>query len=178
MKKFILFLLVAAAVLPLVLTGCAREEVDGSDCVRIHIRANGNGEEDQRVKLAVRDRIVEYLTPLLCEAIDTSAAEKIIEENKGKIVKIADGTLLEGGFGYRAAARLTTEYFPARSYDGVVFPSGEYRALIVELGLGAGDNWWCVAFPPLCFLEDGKTDGPVQYKSLIKETVKKWRKNK
>jgi len=142
-----------------------------TECLRLHIRANSNENADQAVKLLVRDEVVKMLTPLICNADNVENAERIIEENKAKIKETADNVLSKD-FNYRAAVKLTTEFFPTRKYGDLVFNEGDYRALIIDLGSGAGDNWWCVAFPPLCFLEDGKN---VQYKSLIKETIKKWR---
>ena len=80
-------------------------------------------------------------------------------------------TLAEAGFSYRATVSLTKEKFPTRVYDGYTLPAGEYRALIVYLGEGVGDNWWCVVYPPLCF---SSLSTGVVYKSKIAEIIQKW----
>lgn len=148
------------------MVGC---DAESEDPIRIHIRANSNSAEDQAVKLSVRDAVIGYLTPKLKNAASRSDAYSIIEDSIGGITAKADKVLCSYGFSYAAGARLTNEYFPARSYDGVVFDSGYYDALIVELGSGSGDNWWCVAYPPLCFY--GNED--VEYSSIIWEWINK-----
>ncbi|MGN1051781.1 MAG: stage II sporulation protein R, partial [Candidatus Scatosoma sp.] len=80
------------------------------------------------------------------------------------------------GFSYGAKAELKTERFPARVYDGVTLPEGDYESLILNLGSGKGDNWWCVAYPPLCFSTAGKTN--VAYKSLIAERIREWKERR
>jgi len=83
-------------------------------------------------------------------------------------------TLQEEGFSYGARAQIKQEYFPTRVYDEYVLSAGEYTALILELGKGKGDNWWCVVYPPLCF---AATNTNVIYKSKIKEIIENWKKN-
>ncbi len=139
-------------------------------CVRIHIRANSNSQEDQAVKLKVRDAVTDYLTHCLDKADTKQDALDILNREKNALTAIADSVLSAYGFTYGAAAEIGTERFPERSYGGYVFPEGDYQALVLELGSGEGDNWWCVAFPPLCFVPDG--DGEkVVYKSWIKEKL-------
>lgn len=163
MKKIICTLIICAiAAASFALTGCGQA---AEDPIRIHIRANSNTAADQSVKLLVRDNVVSYLTPKLENAADKSDAYEIISGSLTKINGIAKEVLNKNGFSYGATVRLNNEYFPARSYDGVVFDSGWYDALIVELGTGEGDNWWCVAYPPLCFYGNDS----VEYTSLIKE---------
>ena len=93
-----------------------------------------------------------------------------IEERLDEIEKVVSCALQEKGFFYGVQAEIVTEEFPTRVYDGYTFPAGEYRALMLYLGEGEGDNWWCVVYPPLCF--SGTTN--VVYKSKIVETIQKW----
>lgn len=140
-----------------------------SEVVRIHIRANSDSAEDQTVKLAVRDEITARLTVMLdgCESKDDALA--MLAKNSGNLRETAQSALETNGFDYKARVELKTETFPEREYDGYVFPAGEYDALMIYLGEGAGDNWWCVAFPPLCFLPgDGEN---VTYSSWVKELL-------
>lgn len=140
----------------------------GGEYLRIHIRADSNEAEAQAVKYAVRDEVVEYLTPLVAEYGTKSAAMKGIETHLEDVAAVASGLLKSKGFEYGATAELTTEEFPTRVYGEYTLPAGEYSALIIRLGSGAGDNWWCVVYPPLCF---SAGNGNVVYKSKIKEII-------
>ena len=140
--------------------------------VRIHIRANSNSEIDQAVKLKVRDEITKYLSDILIECKDKKQALSLISQSQSKLAEIADNTLYNNNFKYSSAVSVEKSYFPEKEYDGYVFPEGEYDALIISLGTGAGDNWWCVAFPPLCFVSDGG-EGEIVYKSWVKEILDK-----
>jgi stage II sporulation protein R len=136
--------------------------------LRIHIRANSNCESDQAVKMQVKSSVSKYLTIALDGVTDFSSAYSVINSQLGVITTIANETLKENGFLYKAKAKLCYEYFPIRAYNDTVVDSGYYDALVIELGLGKGDNWWCVIYPPLCFISPTKAND-IRYKSLIKE---------
>ena len=150
------------------------QTVQGKEYLRIHIRADSNEDEAQAVKYTVRDRVVEYLTPLVAEYEDMEESKKGIRSRLAEIENVAKKTLQEEGFSYGARAQIKQEYFPTRVYDEYVLSAGEYTALILELGKGKGDNWWCVVYPPLCF---AATNTNVIYKSKIKEIIENWKKN-
>lgn len=171
MKKIVIVILL---LMMFSLSGCADTKNRKQDCVRIHIRANSNSEIDQSVKLEVRDAVVNYLTPLLANCASSDKAKEIIGRNLDAVKKTSDDVLCKKGFSYRATVRLSEEKFPYRKYDDVSFPEGVYDALIVELGEGVGNNWWCVCFPPLCFVPDDGSEN-FQYKSKIVEIIKKFR---
>ena len=140
-----------------------------SEVVRIHIRANSDSAEDQAVKLAVRDDITAYLTSKLEWCENKTDALRVLDGEKENLRYIAQKALEHNGYDYKVRVELKTESFPERTYDGYTFPAGEYDALMIYLGEGAGDNWWCVAFPPLCFLPgDGEN---VTYSSWVKELL-------
>ena len=142
-----------------------------TEYLRIHIRANSNAEDDQAVKYKVRDVIVQTLTPALKDCTTKSEAREKLCQNLTLVTSIADGVLKENGYAYGAKATLRLEEFPTRVYNSLTLPSGCYEALIVELGDGAGDNWWCVVYPPLCF---AATDTNVIYRSKIKEIIERF----
>ena len=144
-----------------------------NEFLRIHIRADSNAAEAQAVKYYVRDKVVEFLTPLVAECGDKAAAMRGVKENLARIAQVAQKSLREKGFSYGASAELTVESFPTRIYDDFVLPSGEYHALILRLGSGQGDNWWCVVYPPLCFAAPSGQN--VIYKSKILEIIRKFR---
>ena len=138
--------------------------------IRIHIRANSNLEIDQNIKYEIKDDIVSYLIPSIsnCETRDDFI--EVINNNLNGIENVANNVLKENGFDYFAKVKFCQEKFPTRSYDGLVLESGIYDSLIVELGSGTGDNWWCVVYPPLCFISNNSQD--IMYKSRILEILK------
>ena len=150
MKKLVILFLLAVLFFGLV--GCS--SFDDQDCFRIHIRANSNEQIDQNVKYMVKDAVVEFLTPLLADATDKNKAKQIVTANSGQICLVADKVLKDNGFNYKSSAKISKENFPTRAYGDFVLEQGEYDALIVNLGSGSGDNWWCVVYPALCHASD------------------------
>ncbi len=144
-----------------------------NQCIRIHIRANSNDESDQAIKLEVRDKITAYLQSRLASCKNKAQAKNVLEQEQDALAQIADSVLYNANFNYKATVCLKNEYFPERQYDGYCFPEGYYDALIVYLGDGVGDNWWCVAFPPLCFVPNSNNGENVVYKSWVKEWLDK-----
>ena len=138
--------------------------------LRIHVRANDNGYESQRVKLMVKDAIVQYLTPLLSSCKSKEEAKGIVLEKRDQLTALANEVLLSQGASYTAACSVKSEVFPTRIYQGITLPGGRYEALIFSLGKAQGENWWCVVYPPLCFA-GGERD--VEYRSFIYDWIQK-----
>ena len=120
------------------------------DVVRLHILANSNSEADQKVKLKVRDALLKTNASILSDSVTKENAKEHFEKSKELLLKTAEETLKENGFGYNVKITLQEEYFETRAYGNLTFPAGKYTALKVVLGEGEGENWWCVMFPPLC----------------------------
>ncbi|MFA6860713.1 MAG: stage II sporulation protein R [Clostridia bacterium] len=139
--------------------------------LRIHIRANSNLSEDQSVKYAIKDKIVDAMVGFLAYCETKEEAEKTVKNNLSLIEEVANKTLIAYGFSYKAKAFLRTESFPTRSYQDLTLESGIYDALILELGEAKGDNWWCVVYPPLCFVQNNPSCDKVVYKSRIIEII-------
>lgn len=142
---------------------------------RLHIIANSNSAEDQAVKLEVRDAVLEYEA----ENLDAVSAAKTREElmaHGAELLEIIEGVLRSNGFDYGAQMLVGTFPFPDREYNGVLYPAGDYDAFRVILGDGAGENWWCVMFPPLCILksDNGKidTDETIEFESVFVKLFK------
>ena len=172
MKGFcISFLLV----LIIILSACAGAFGRGTDAhteyLRIHIRADSNEEDAQAVKYKVKDAVVAFLTPFIAECDSKQKAESMLQGKLSDIEEVADRVLYEQGYSYKSRARINAEKFPTRSYGEFTLESGYYDALIIELGSGKGDNWWCVVYPPLCFTGSGTR---YEYKSKILEIVKRF----
>ena len=165
MKNIIIFMLLLLSVVGFV--GC--ENKNNNDYLRIHIRANSNNEEDQNVKFFIKDIVVEYMTPLLVDAKNKNDVMLIIEENKRELIHVVDMALQSQGFDYGCSISINNEFFPTRNYDGLTLDADYYDALIVNLGSGDGNNWWCVMYPNLCF----NNPNDVVYKSKIKEIIDK-----
>lgn len=118
--------------------------------VRLHVLANSDGQEDQALKLLVRDRVLARATELLTQARDRTEAEALLRAELPELEALAVRELRANGCAYPVTAELADTQFPTREYDGFTLPAGEYLALRVVIGEGAGRNWWCVVFPPLC----------------------------
>lgn len=175
MKKFCIFFLLSCILIVTATLGtaCSYPVTTEERFLRIHIRADSNDAEAQAVKYAVRDGVVEYLTPIICEAQSFANAAAVLEEELDGVTAVANGVLKGQGFDYNAKATLKREQFPTRKYGEYTLEEGEYLALIIELGSGKGQNWWCVIYPPLCFA--GQTNTPVVYKSKILEIIERWK---
>ena len=151
-------------------------DVQAGAFLRMHIRADSNEKEAQEVKYAVRDRVVEYLTPLVASYQSKAQAIRGVEAHLQEVTNAANEVLHANGLGYSARAELKKESFPTRVYEDYVLPAGEYSALILYLGKGEGDNWWCVVYPPLCF--SSPTGKNVVYKSKIEEIIRRFQQGK
>ncbi|MDR3591433.1 MAG: stage II sporulation protein R [Negativicutes bacterium] len=123
------------------------------ELIRLHILANSDSPEDQRVKLQVRDAVNNYLAPLLSEAPTAGAARQIVAEQREGILEVARAEVRRSGASYPVAMETGWFDFPLRSYGTLVLPAGRYEAVRILLGEGRGANWWCVLFPPLCFVD-------------------------
>ena len=118
--------------------------------VRLHVLANSDSDEDQALKLAVRDAIVEKTATLFNDCRDIETAKAITEQNIAVLRDCAVQTVRQLGYDYGVEIKTGVETYPVRRYSDFVFPAGDYFSLRVIIGSGKGKNWWCVLFPPLC----------------------------
>ena len=121
---------------------------------RLHVIANSDTEEDQKLKLKIKTRIVEYLEEILGKDADLEETKEAVLTHLGEIEREAEKLVHEQGFDYQVKAVVEKTYFPKKSYGDCTFPAGEYEALNVKIGEARGHNWWCVLYPSLCFIED------------------------
>lgn len=138
--------------------------------IRFHVIANSDNDEDQNLKLKVRDKVLEYIAPKLKDSQSIEQSRKIIKENDNSIKAIAEDTIKKSGYNYRIKTVLGFENFPIKTYGNITLPQGNYEAYRIIIGEGKGRNWWCVMFPPLCFVDI--TKGQVAYKETEKEMKK------
>ena len=124
--------------------------------IRFHVIAHSDSVADQDVKLMVRNAVLDYLNPLLMKAQSEAEAYDIVSSHLEALDEIAETVLAEEGFDYKAEVLLGESQFPTKAYGDLVLPAGTYQALKIELGDAMGKNWWCVLFPPLCYVNIGE----------------------
>ena len=122
--------------------------------IRFHVLANSDSDEDQELKLKVRDEIIKYLQPMLKQSKSLEQSEQIILSESENIKNIGENIIKENGYTYEVEVKLEYNNFPAKQYSNIVLPAGEYKALRILIGESKGKNWWCVMFPPLCFVDE------------------------
>lgn len=141
--------------------------------IRLHVVANSDSEEDQQLKRKVRDKILQYMTPILSKSVSRAESIEILQTNLTKIIGIANKEILANGKTYKASAKIGEFPFPTKTYGDVALPAGSYEALRIQLGNGEGANWWCVMFPPLCFVDATHGTIPDYMKAKLKTTLSK-----
>lgn len=120
---------------------------------RLHVIANSDSEEDQSLKLKVRDSLLQYMNTICSDCKTKEEAISIALEHQNEFQKIAEKTILENGYNYSVKININNFYFPTKNYGDISLPAGYYDALRVEIGEAKGKNWWCVMFPSLCFID-------------------------
>lgn len=143
--------------------------------LRIHIVANSNSYEDQQVKYAVKNAVVNYLTPYIAECENKEDCYSVINSKVEVLNAVVKNELNNAGFGYSSRCELTKKEFPTRYYENVILQEGEYDCIYIVLGDGLGDNWWCVVYPPLCFVNKNlQQEQDIVYQSKIVEIINKF----
>ena len=138
--------------------------------IRFHVIANSDTTFDQNLKLKVKDKILEYISPKLKDSKNIQQSREILRENNKQIVAIAQNVVKQSGYNYTVESTLSRENFPIKTYGNITLPQGNYEAYRVVIGEGKGQNWWCVMFPPLCFIDTSK--GTVSYQKTEAEMRK------
>lgn len=153
----------------------AEEIIIPNEAIRIRVIANSNSKEDQFVKAQVRNSIQEQMADLLKDATSIEEVRGILNNN----LKDFDFTVEKVLQRYNVVDDFDINYglnfFPEKQFKGVTYEEGYYESIVITLGKGEGDNWWCVLFPPLCLMEaEEENIDDVEYKSFIKETLDKF----
>lgn len=129
------------------------QESIASQLIRFHVIANSDSEKDQALKLEIKQALIDTMAPKLENVKDIDEARNILKNNLPEMVSISDHIIKENGFAYKTSATMEPGYFPLKVYGDLTLPPGEYEAVRVELGEAKGQNWWCVMYPPLCFVD-------------------------
>ena len=138
---------------------------------RLHVIANSDSNEDQNLKYLVRDKLIEYMNSLCSNTCSKEEAMKIANENIEVLQNIAQNVVYENGFNYSVNVNIGKYNFPTKNYGDISLPAGTYDALRVEIGEAKGQNWWCVMFPPLCFVDVTSGIVPEESKEVIKDNL-------
>lgn len=167
MKKIILTTITIIIIISIVLntnsiSGSANQDDIAGKLIRFHVIANSDDKIDQGLKLKVRDSVLKYVSPKLKDCKNIEESRKIINDENENIKEISETIIKENGFKYSVATSLSREYFPIKTYGNITLPQGEYEAYRIILGTGTGQNWWCVMFPPLCFVDITKGNVSIQ----------------
>ena len=144
------------------------------EALRIRILANSNSDYDQTVKNNVKEEIQDYVYNLLKDTKDINEARKIINSNLNSISLLTSKNLESQNYNLPFKINFGLNYFPKKEYKGIKYKEGYYESLLITLGSGKGDNWWCVLFPPLCLLE-AEESTEVEYTTVVSEILKKYK---
>lgn len=171
MKKILIIL----AVIILILSSEKTEKVTiPKEAIRFRVIANSNNEEDQKIKKEITNKLNKEFYKLN-QVSNIYDAKEQIELHIPLVRSIVEETLEKNKLVKKYDVNYGLNYFPEKEYNGVIYPEGEYESLVVTIGDGLGENFWCVLFPPLCLLEANETDTTdIEYTSFIKEVIEKY----
>lgn len=146
--------------------------------IRFHVIANSDNEDDQNLKIKVKNEVIDYLYPYLNKSVSVDESRKIIQDNMENVKKIAEDIIRNNNYDYSVKVELDRENFPDKSYGNIILPQGNYEAFRIIIGSGEGKNWWCVMFPPLCFVDEtkaeieyGKTENKINSKQNVNSEI-------
>lgn len=172
MKKIILIII--SITMLIMFTTKEKYYVIPNEAIRLRIVANSNSIKDQYIKKQVKENISKEIEAIL-KTSSLEESREIIQNNIEKIEKVVKETLEELGYETKFNIKFGNNYFPKKIYKNVEYKEGEYESLVITIGEGKGDNWWCVLFPPICSLEE--TDkNEIEYSLYVKELIEKYTK--
>lgn len=173
MKKTIFILITIFLIYYII--GVASEEIIKipDEAIRFRVIANSNNAQDQDVKYKVKDEVESYMAAILQNVDNIDESRAIISTNLDNINNKVTNVFNKNNYKINYKVNFGLNYFPKKEFKGITYDEGYYESLVITIGEGKGDNWWCVLFPPLCMLEaEESTD--VEYKSFVKEIVDKY----
>ncbi len=175
MKKIIFFTIVIVAFIFLyVNVNASVDEIVIPDAaIRVRVIANSNSIHDQNMKMKVKEHIEKNLSTLLLNVENVDMARVIISNEVEKLNASINKLFYENGYDMDFSINYGKNFFPEKDYKGVHYNAGEYESLVVTIGNGDGDNWWCVLFPPLCLLDAGNAEegNDVEYQFFVQKMI-------
>ena len=142
-----------------------------SNIIRFHVRANSDTDTDQQLKIKVKNEVVSYIKPFLENSPSIDTSREILSQHIEDIKDTALDTIHKEGFNYNVNVYFEKSYFPMKTYADVTFPPGEYEAFRIDIGEANGKNWWCVLYPPLCFVDSVYGELPESSKEELKNVL-------
>lgn len=169
LKTKTIVLIIIAVIISLLVKNKNNNIVIPKESIRIRIISNSNNQIDIKEKFKVKKSVEKELYSLLKNVKNVNEARSVINNNLNRLnLVIEDTTNLEYD------VKFGNNYFPKKIYKGIIYESGDYESVIITLGEGSGDNWWCVLFPPLCLLDENENTKDVEYKFFVKELIDKY----
>lgn len=150
---------------------CRIQESIAQNIIRFHVRANSDSDSDQQLKLKVKNEVTALLQPMLTNSDSVEQSRNIIAQHMQDIKDTALDTIHNEGYSYDVNVYFEKNYFPMKSYADVTFPPGEYEAFRIDIGDAEGRNWWCVLYPPLCFVDAVYGELPKESKEQLKNVL-------
>lgn len=141
------------------------------EVLRFHVLANSDSAEDQALKMQVKETVIAYLKEKLPEGLDLGETRTWMQRHTDELEQLSQKVVENAGYSYPVSAAVTTCYFPKKSYGDVTFPKGNYQALRIEIGAAKGQNWWCVLYPKLCFLDAVHAVVPEEEKEKLQHVL-------
>ena len=138
---------------------------------RLHVIANSDSNEDQELKYKVRDAVLEYMNSITEDCSSKEKAIQIAKDHEDEFYKVAKQTIEENGYDYSVNIKIGNFSFPTKTYGDISLPAGNYDALRIEIGNASGQNWWCVMFPPLCFVDVSSGVVPDESKEIMQDNL-------
>lgn len=138
------------------------------EVLRFHVLANSDNEEDQALKMKVKESILDYIKQEMPEGESLDETSEWIRKHIDELEEVAETVILEEGYAYTVSAAVTTCWFPEKTYGDLTFPQGNYKSLRIEIGEAKGQNWWCVLYPGLCFVDAVNAIVPEEGKEKLK----------
>ena len=163
LKKMIF--LVISIIIGILVFNKNKEIIIPSDAIRVRIIANSNSINDLYQKKKIKEEIKNDLYDLVKEANSNMEADQNIKNNLNRIKELVGNKINDFTINYGS------NYFPKKVYKGVIYPEGNYQSLVITLGKGLGDNWWCVLYPPLCMIDEDNISSNIDYQLLIKKLL-------
>lgn len=171
-RVFILLLLLTLFIFVSALSYVTAVSQDIKDSVfRLHVIANSDSNEDQNLKLKVRDSLLEYMDDLAKNCTSKEEVVQIAKDHQEEFKQISEKVIYDNGYSYPVSIKIGDSDFPTKTYGDISLPAGTYDALRVQIGEAKGKNWWCVMFPPLCFVDVSTGVVPDTSKEEMKENL-------
>ena len=175
MKKAIFTFIAIIIIYSIIGNVVAKNDIIPDDAIRVRVIANSNSSYDQNIKIKVKDLVEDDMYNLLKDTKSLDEARKLINGNLDNLNSNIYTALRKENYNLPFTVNFGLNYFPKKEYKGITYDEGYYESLVVTLGEGLGDNWWCVLFPPLCLIEvDNENTTDVEYTTMVKTIIDKY----